>query len=93
MLPVVRGEGETRRQILVYTLELVAVSLLLPIINLAGLVYLISAVALGGVLLYATWRVWRNGGYEVAWTMYRWSSMYLAFIFLAIVIDAVTVVR
>jgi protoheme IX farnesyltransferase len=89
MMPVVKGELETRKQILIYTVELIAVTLLLPIFNLAGLLYLISAIALGLALLYAAWRVWKVGGNKVAWTMYRWSSMYLAFIFLAIVFDAV----
>jgi protoheme IX farnesyltransferase len=90
MMPVVHGEEKTRRTILIYTIELVAVTLLLPIFNLAGIVYLISSLILGGFLLYAAWRVFRIGGNKVAWTMYRWSSMYLAFIFLAIMIDAVT---
>lgn len=89
MMPVVHGEEKTRRIILIYTIELVAVTLLLPIFNLAGMFYLISALVLGGFLLYAAWRVFKVGGNKVAWTMYRWSSMYLAFIFLAIVIDAV----
>ncbi len=89
MLPVVRGEVETRRQILIYTIELIAVTLLLPIFNLAGTIYLASALVLGSLLLYAAWRVWREGGNKLAWMMYRWSSMYLAFIFLAIMIDAV----
>ena len=89
MMPVVRGETETRRHILVYTIELVAVTLLLPIFNLAGTVYLVSSLVLGGFLLYAAWRVFKVGGNKVAWTMYRWSSMYLAFIFLALMIDAV----
>jgi protoheme IX farnesyltransferase len=89
MMPVIKGEQETRKQILIYTVELIAVTLLLPIFNLAGIVYLVSAIALGLALLYAAWRVWMVGGNKVAWTMYRWSSMYLAFIFLAIVIDAV----
>jgi protoheme IX farnesyltransferase len=89
MLPVVEGEEKTRRQILIYTIELIAVTLLLPIFNLAGTIYLFSALILGGFLLYAAWRVFRVGGNKVAWTMYRWSSMYLAFIFLALMIDAV----
>jgi protoheme IX farnesyltransferase len=89
MLPVVRGEAEARRQILIYTFELVAVTLLLPLLHLAGTVYLISAAALGLSLIYAAWRVWRFPGNKTAWTMYRWSSMYLAFIFLALIIDAV----
>lgn len=89
MMPVVRGEEETRRQILIYTVELIGVTLLLPLFDLAGMIYLVSAVVLGGALLFAAWRVWKVGGNKVAWTMYRWSSMYLAFIFLAIMIDAV----
>ena len=89
MMPVVRGELETRRQILVYTVELVIVTLLLPILNLAGTVYLVSSLVLGGALIYAAWAVWRQGGNKVAWRMYRWSSSYLVFIFLAIMVDAV----
>ena len=89
MMPVVHGEEKTRRHILIYTIELFLVTLLLPLFNLAGTVYLISALVLGGLLLYAAWRVFKVGGNKVAWTMYRWSSMYLAFIFLAIMIDAV----
>jgi len=89
MLPVVRGELETRRQIFVYTIELVLVTLLLPILDLAGNLYLISSLVFGGALLYAAWAVWREGGNKVAWRMYKWSSTYLVLIFLAIMIDAV----
>lgn len=89
MMPVVRGEMETRRQIFIYTIELVLVTLLLPILDLAGTFYLVASVVLGGVLLYAAWAVWRTGGNKVAWRMYKWSSTYLVFIFLAIMIDAV----
>ena len=89
MMPVVRGELETRRQIFVYTIELVIITLLLPILDLAGNIYLISSLVLGGALIYAAWTVWKEGGNKVAWRMYRWSSTYLVFIFLAIMIDAV----
>ncbi len=89
MMPVVRGEMETRRQIFVYTIELVIVTLLLPLLNLAGTFYLISSLVLGGALLYAAWMVWRQGGNKLAWRMYKWSSSYLVFIFVAIMIDAV----
>jgi protoheme IX farnesyltransferase len=89
MMPVVRGEMETRKQILVYTVELVIVTLLLPLLNLAGPFYLVSSLVLGGALLYAAWAVWKHGGNKLAWRMYKWSSSYLVFIFLAIMIDAV----
>jgi protoheme IX farnesyltransferase len=89
MLPVVRGEEETRRQILLYTMLLVAVSLLLPALQLAGSIYLLSALGLGSVLLYAAWKVWRVPGNKVAFLMYRWSSLYLLFIFIALMIDTI----
>jgi protoheme IX farnesyltransferase len=89
MLPVVRGELETRKQIFIYTIELIIVTLLLPILQLAGMVYLVSSLVLGAALVYAAWAVWKEGGNKVAWRMYKWSSTYLVFIFLAMMIDAV----
>ena len=87
MLPVVKGEAETRRQILIYTLELVALTLLMPVLHLAGSVYLIGALVLGGGLIYAAWRVIKLGGNKTAYVMYRYSSMYLALLFLVLVVD------
>ncbi|MDD5468389.1 MAG: UbiA family prenyltransferase, partial [Anaerolineales bacterium] len=88
MLPVVRGEAETRRQIFLYTLQLVALTLLLPVIGLGGWVYVAGASLLGAWLLSAAWRVWRRGGNALAWKMYRYSSMYLAFLFMLLMADA-----
>jgi len=88
MLPVVRGEAETRWQIFLYTLELVGLTLLLPLFGLGGSVYLVGAAALGGWLLLAAWKVWKQGGNRVAWKMYRYSSMYLAFLFMVLMMDA-----
>jgi protoheme IX farnesyltransferase len=88
MLPVIRGQAETRKQVLIYTIELVAVTFLLPLIQYTGTVYLVSAAILGGILLYYAWRVYKNEGNKVAWTMYRYSSMYLMFLFIALMVDA-----
>jgi protoheme IX farnesyltransferase len=88
MLPVVRGESETRWQIFLYTVELVALTLVLPLFGLGGGIYLVSAAVLGSALLYSSWKVWRGQGNKVAWSMYRHSSMYLAFLFLALMVDA-----
>jgi heme o synthase len=87
MLPVIRGEKETRWQIFLYTLELVGLTLLLPLFGLGGSIYLIGAALLGLWLLYAAWKVWKQGGNKLAWKMYRYSSMYLAFIFLVLMVD------
>lgn len=88
MLPVIKGEHETRKQIFIYTLELVALTLLMPLVKITGSVFLVSAVVLGLWLLHTAFRVLRQGGNKNAHLMYRYSSMYLAFIFLAMVIDA-----
>lgn len=88
MLPVVRGEAETRRQVLIYTIELVAVTFLLPALKYTGLVYFVSALVFGTIMLYYAWRVYRFDGNKVAWKLYRYSSMYLMLIFLALMVDA-----
>jgi heme o synthase len=89
MLPVVRGEKETRQQIFIYTIGLVALTLVLPILGMTGSIYLAASLLFGGGLIYTAWRVIKYGGNKVAWRMYRFSSMYLGFIFLAIVLDTV----
>jgi protoheme IX farnesyltransferase len=88
MLPVVRGEKETRWQIFLYTVALVALTLTLPLFGLGSGVYLFSAGLLGLGLLYSAWRVWRQRGNKVAWQMYRHSSTYLALLFAALMVDA-----
>jgi protoheme IX farnesyltransferase len=88
MLPVVRGEKETRWQIFLYTIELVILTLVLPLFGLGGGIYFVAAILLGGLLLISAWKVWRGEGNKVAWKMYRHSSMYLAFLFLALMVDA-----
>ena len=87
MLPVVRGEKETRWQIFLYTAELVGLTLLLPLFGLGGSIYLIGAAMLGGWLLLSAWKVWKEGGNKQAWKMYRYSSMYLAFLFVVLMVD------
>ena len=59
MLPVVKGEKETRFQILIYTFVLVGTTLLLPLIRATGIIYLVSAIVLGLLLIYAALRVWK----------------------------------
>jgi protoheme IX farnesyltransferase len=84
----VRGDQETRWQIFLYTIELVVLTLVLPLFGLGGGIYFVAAILLGALLLYSAWKLWRGEGNEVAWKMYRHSSMYLAFLFLALMVDA-----
>jgi protoheme IX farnesyltransferase len=87
MLPVVAGEAETRRQIVLYALVMVALSLLLTPAGVAGLVYLIGAALLGLIFLaYAVW-LWRAASNRAAWGLYKYSSLYLALTFAALVVD------
>ena len=87
MLPVVHGEPETRRQIWLYTWVLVAVTLLLPVFKLTGTIYLVSSIVLGLWMIWGAWRVWKTEGNKAAWQMYRWTSMYLLFLFIAFMVD------
>lgn len=88
MLPVIRGEKETRKQIFIYTLGLVGLTMILPVFGLGSAVYLFSAGVLGLWLISAAWKVVKIDGNKIAWKMYRYSSMYLAFLFIALMVDA-----
>jgi heme o synthase len=87
MLPVIWGEDETRRQIVLYTLLVVALSLLLTPARVAGNIYLLSAALLGAGFIFYALLLLRRGGNKVAWQLYKYSSLYLALLFMALVID------
>ncbi len=87
MMPVIKGEKKTRFQILIYTIQLVVLTLLMPLFGIGGSVYFILAIVLGFWLLSTAWQVFKIEGNKIAFKMYRYSSMYLAFIFFAMVID------
>ena len=87
MLPVVKGEEETRRQIFLYSLVLFGTTLLLFPVAHMGPIYLASAVVLGGVFVYRALRLWREGGAVRAWSLFRYSIVYLAALFGAVALD------
>lgn len=87
MMPVVWGEEETRRQIFLYSLIVVALTLLLTPAQVTGMFYLGAAALLGIILLIHAGVLWRGGTNKQAWRMYKYSSYYLALLFLAMVID------
>jgi protoheme IX farnesyltransferase len=91
MLPVVIGERGTRVHILLYTLQLVTFTMLLPLADLGGDIYMLIAVLLGITLVVFAIQLWRQGGNRQAWSMYRYSSTYLALIFFALVIDTLII--
>jgi protoheme IX farnesyltransferase len=87
MLPVVHGEREARTQILLYAIQVVLLTLILSSVQPTGLIYLASALVLGGGLVAHALRLWREGGSRTAWRMYRYSSLYLALLFAALIAD------
>ena len=93
MLPVVRGVPETTRQIGLYTILMVAISLVLFAVARMGPIYLVAAVVLGALFLRQAWQLWRRGSSEEESTagairLYRYSISYLTLLFAAIAIDA-----
>ena len=88
MLPVVRGVPETVRSILLYSVLLVALTVMFFLLPEVGLVYRIFAVPLGGALLWFAWRLWRTVGERGAKPLYLYSLLYLALLFAGVMIDA-----
>ena len=97
MLPVVKGIPETTRQIALYTVLMVAVSLVLWAVARMGAIYLGAALVLGAVFLWQAVALWRRGASEEASTagairLYRYSVSYLTLLFAAVALDALVVI-
>jgi heme o synthase len=88
MLPVVRGEGETRRQILLYAVLLYAVSQLPFCAGAFGVTYLVCSVLLGAAFIAGAYRLLRRADRRTALRLYLFSLAYLALLFGAMVADA-----
>ena len=88
MAPLVWGERETMRQMVWYNVILIALTLLPATFGAFGIIYLISALVLGGILLAGVIRVAMATEWtKPAWQVYKFSLLYLALLFLAMVID------
>jgi len=89
MLPVVRGDRETARQIVLYSIVLVAITLLPFALRETGLLYLVSALALGGAFLWLAVALQRDTNRRRAGLLFHYSLLYLALLFVAMAVDAV----
>lgn len=88
MAPLIWGEAETKRQMLWYTIIMLAVTLLPVTFGALGMVYFVSAAALGAIFLWGVIAVMRATEWiPKAWWLYRFSLLYLALLFVAMVID------
>jgi heme o synthase len=88
MLPVVRGEAETRRQILLYSVLLYAVTQLPFCAGGFGAIYLVASLALGGAFIAGAVLLYRRADRRSALKLYLFSLLYLALLFCAMVLDA-----
>jgi protoheme IX farnesyltransferase len=87
MLPVVAGERETRWQIVLYSALMFGVTLLLVPLGAMGWIYLLLAIVLGVLFLHSAWQVWHIGNQQAIWGLYKYSLLYLALLFGAMVLD------
>jgi len=87
MLPVVRGIPETTKQIALYSLSMVALTLSLFAVAQLGLIYLVGTVVIGIAFLAQALRMWRDGTDARAVRLYKSSTTYLTVLFALIVVD------
>jgi heme o synthase len=88
MLPVVRGETETRKQILLYSLALFGTTLVLVPVAPMGALYTGAAVVLGGIFVYRALALWRRPSPARSWGLFKYSVLYLGGLFGAVAADA-----
>lgn len=89
MMPVARGEHTTRVQILLYSIQLLLVSLAPAVFGVLGWIYVLAALALGGGLIHEAYQLLRGAEKAAARRVYKYSTAYLAALFLAMIIDQI----
>ncbi|HMA90870.1 MAG TPA: heme o synthase [Burkholderiales bacterium] len=87
MLPVTHGRKYTQLQVLLYTVILCGVSLLPYVVRMSGMLYFVAACALGAVFLAYAVRIYRAYSDRLARRMFRYSIIYLAALFAALLVD------
>ena len=87
MLPVTHGDKFTRLHVLFYTVILIAVTLLPYATHMSGLIYVVSALVLGGVFIYYAIRIYTDYSDRLAQTTFRYSILYLTLLFAALLLD------
>ena len=87
MMPVVAGERETKRHILVYTVLLIAATLAPVAIGMSGALYGLAAVVLGALFAGRAWSMWKSDDVAQAKPLFLFSILYLFLIFVALIAD------
>jgi protoheme IX farnesyltransferase len=89
MLPIVRGEAETFRQIVWYSIALALLTVAMPFLNAGGLILALVALPLSALFVWKAVRARRAASVERAWDVFGYSIVYLFALFLGIIADAV----
>lgn len=87
MLPVTHGKQFTRLHILLYSFVLFAATLLPFVVRMSGLVYLTAAIILSGMFISYAWRLYKAYSDELSRKLFRFSILYLALLFAALLVD------
>ncbi len=90
MMPVVHGEAETRRQILIYTIFMIGFTVGPYCTGLLGPLYLFASIGLGAIFFAFSFALWRNPSAGLTLQTYLYSLAYLALLFVAMAVDAVS---
>lgn len=87
MLPVTHGMEFTQLHVLLYTISLVATTLLPFAVGMSGLIYLASACVLDAIFLWYAWQIYRHYSDQIARRTFAYSIVYLSLLFAALLID------
>jgi protoheme IX farnesyltransferase len=87
MLPVTHGDKFTRLHVLLYTLILIAVTLMPYATQMSGLIYLVGVIVLDAIFLYYAVKIYLNYSDQLARSAFRYSIIYLAALFAVLLVD------
>ena len=87
MMPVAHGEEATRRQIFLYSIQLVLITLLPLPFKFLGTIYIVAAGLLGVGMIYMAIKLIQKADGAAARAMYKYTTSYLAFLFLVMIVD------
>ena len=93
MLPVTHGNEVTRKYILFYTTLLVLVTILPYVTGMAGIIYLVAALGLGGKFLHYAIRLRSDDDAKLPMRVFRFSISYLMYLFAALLVDHYFIIR
>lgn len=89
MYPVVYGDMATKKQMLLYTVLLIATTMLPVLFHMSGFIYGVAALLLGARFLYYAIAVWRDDKNTLAPKMFKYSILYLFLILTFLIVDNV----